>query len=87
MTKFETYHETLFSAIDEVKTYCAKAKADCYWPDFDNHFAVGFCLYGGQSARASFPLVALRGRATKNGLHINLYRLESGRYELNVYIA
>lgn len=39
----------------------------------------------GETLSLSFPLISLKGRATRKHLQISIYRLESGKYELTTY--
>jgi len=40
----------------------------------------------GQSVSRSFELLTFKGKATRKGAHVSLYRMESGRYELTAYV-
>lgn len=91
MTTIETYHETLAAALDAVERWAGENRAvinvGFAAPDaWKERFSVGYCIYAGCSARESFELLSYKGKETRKWLHINLYRLESGLYELNCYI-
>lgn len=82
---YETYHDTLSSALDEVEKY-VKAKGfefvdESYSPDITN----GGVSYG-QTARATRE-IHKEGRKKNDVVIINIYRMESGRYELTAYTS
>lgn len=52
--------------------------------DFDN-FLFGSIPYG-QTQRFGFEINSIKGRKTRKYLHLVLYRMESGNYELIYYI-
>lgn len=82
---YETYHDTLSSALDEVEKY-VKAKGfefvdESYSPDITN----GGVSYG-QTARATRE-IHKEGRKKNDVVIINIYRMDSGRYELTAYTS
>jgi hypothetical protein len=95
MVKVENYFETFAEAIDACQIVLDNANAvpvnsgpfcplDELWPALI--FALGPVSYG-QTIRACIPLATVRGKQTRSVLQVNIYRLESGRYELNAYAA
>ena len=40
----------------------------------------------GQTVSRSFELLSFKGKPTRKGAHVSLYRMESGRYELTCYV-
>lgn len=80
------YHETLGEAIEEGYQ---KASALALW-SFDAHLKDDLKrvsetfqpMHRNQTQRHNFQLSRSRAWA-----HISIYRLESGRYELNVYVS
>lgn len=81
--KYETYHETFHSVIESLTE--AVAKAGIISEEFANRMYTGGINYGG-NASFSFSIDSLKGRNTRKGLHFQVWRLESGRYELNAYV-
>ncbi len=82
----EVYFDTLSAALDGVR---AKVSANNYQiANADNHFfhfSIGGVSYG-ETKKGSFDLVQ-NGKETKKKIHVQIYRMDSGRYELNCYIA
>ena len=80
--KYEIYHETLGSAVQEVQRFMDKKKIEC--EEIINHFweAVGY----EETVNASFEIDSIKGKNTQKGLHMNFYRFPSGRYELSIYV-
>ena len=81
----EDYHSTLSGAVDEIVYRLLRQGAVPADPNWRDTFS-SLPLYRAQSHRTSFELASLRGKLTKKFFHVNLYRLDSGRYELNTYI-
>lgn len=77
------YHETLSSALDYAVT---KANERGYEVDQNDvfDFGVGGIPYG-TTKRGMFDLTA-NGIPQKKKLNVQLYRMDSGKYELNFYI-
>jgi hypothetical protein len=78
---FEIYHKTLSSCFDEIRNYVIKRGYDpiefeLYEPQ---HVAYG------QTQRYNKELT-VNGKLQRKGLHIQIYRMDSGNYELNMYI-
>lgn len=81
--KFQVYHETLASALAEVETWAKENgytfTSNSYFPDV----TVGGVKYG-ETKR--FTREVKKDGAKKEGhLAIQIYRMDSGRYELNLY--
>ena len=81
-SKFKIYHETLSEALDEAERYIEANgyyfAEDRYFPDVTN----GGIRYG-ETKSISRELDGKR----KNTLLAQIYRMDSGRYELNMYFA
>jgi len=79
---FEIYHNTLSEALSEVEEFLSKKG---YGIDDEQlfQFGVGGIPYG-QTKRKSFELNR-NGEPAKNLLHVQIYRMDSGKYELNMY--
>lgn len=82
----DTYFDTLSQALNKVleKTTQRGFEIEDQEREFFL-FGVGGISYGATKT-ASFNLLK-DGKPTKKKLHIQIYRMESGRYELNQYIA
>ncbi len=82
----DTYFDTLSQALQKVEE---RAKKDGFEiVDQEREFflfGVGGVKYG-DTKRGRFDLEK-EGKLSKKKLHVQIYRMESGRYELNQYIA
>ncbi len=85
---YTLYHSTLRAAIKEVEDYLAidnlQIDPEIYWFTFANKPAPEPGIYN----RYDPPLVRLGGKH-RNGqfVHIQVYGMESGNYELNFYTS
>lgn len=77
---YEIYHETLSSVLEEVEKY---AKSQVY--KIGEYFPLINHINYGQTAKTKLSL--LRGDQEVNSLNIQIYRMDSGRYELNCYFS
>lgn len=83
---FELYFETLTQALEEVENYVKKNGYEIEDQEREFFlFGIGGIEYG-KTKKGSFYLNK-NGEPVKKKLHIQIYRMESGRYELNQYIA
>jgi len=85
--KLENFHETLSSALNNALAYHAAegvkmSEAEEY--NLREKFAFDGVKYE-QTKQASGPIESIKGKATKKWLHISIYRMSSGRYELTTY--
>jgi hypothetical protein len=87
----KVYFETLSSALDEIRR---KASTLGYTLDEDEvftHFGTGGISYGvTKSANIPLlkdgkPILGKSGKPLNRYLSVQIYRMDSGRYELNVY--
>jgi hypothetical protein len=79
---YETYHKTLSSTLDEVREYVLKRGFD------DVEFSmndVQHVAYG-HTERFSKELNK-NGKLLRQTINVQIYRMDSGTYELNMYIA
>lgn len=94
MVKIETYFETLSDAIDacqlvldDAQAVPVESGASCpagdHWAE---QLACNPVNYG-QTLQKNFALLTVRGRSTRRAFHVNIYRMDSGRYELNAYVS
>jgi len=81
----DVYFNTLAGALDAVEHFAfnAKAELDQNWRA---RFDFNYCIYSGCTARETIEIISLRGKCTNKALHLSLYRMDSGRYELTSYI-
>lgn len=79
---FEVYHESLSEALGEVERFLAIKGYEANEGDLFQ-FGTGGISYG-QTKSYSFELT-INGEPAKNMLHVQIYRMDSGKYELNMY--
>jgi len=82
MKDYEIYHKTLNSAISQIEKY---AMARGYDPIEFGMFDVQHVAYG-ETKRIRMPLT-INGAPTKKMINAQIYRMDSGTYELNMYIG
>lgn len=82
----DTYFDTLSQALDKVLEKTTKDGYEIVDQEREFFlFGIGGIKYG-ETKRASFELIK-NDKPSKKKLHIQIYRMESGRYELNQYIS
>jgi hypothetical protein len=79
---YETYHKTLSSALDNVKNYVIRRGFDPIEFDINDVQHVAY----GHTERFNKELTK-NGKPLKNSMNVQIYRMDSGTYELNMYIA
>jgi hypothetical protein len=83
--EYETYHETLASVLDEAEEYITKKgykfTEDRYYPDVTS----GGIPYG-VTQRITRDVEEIGGKKRQNTLLLSIHRLDSGRYELVMYL-
>jgi hypothetical protein len=86
MTTLQPFHETLGAAVSAAFDYL-EARRAAFDPALrlDNPFTFGGVAYG-TSKDAHFELVSFKGKPTRKFGHINVWRSETGRYEVNAYV-
>ena len=79
----DTYFDTQSAALNFVENEMQKKEIQIQYPDsiWTEHVAYG------TSVRYNIPLKNRTGNDMKKWLHITLYRMESGRYELTWYLT
>lgn len=80
------YFETLGAAVRQFLANLADKGAVLAKDESEVASAFDGGVSYGQTVSRSFELVSLKGKATKKGAHVSLYRMESGRYELTDYV-
>jgi hypothetical protein len=87
----DTYFETLSSALDHVRDEVGKMGYTLDEDDVMFKLGTGGVSYG-ETKSATIPLlkdgqpiVGKRGKDLNRGVHISLYRMPSGKYELTWY--
>lgn len=79
---YEIYHKTLNSAISQIEKY---AMARGFDPIEFGMFDVQHVGYG-ETKRINMPLT-INGAPTKKMINAQIYRMDNGTYELNMYIG
>ena len=79
---YETYHKTLSNALDEVRLYVVKRGFDEIEFNMNDVQHVGY----GHTERLHKELTK-NGKLLRQSINIQIYRMDSGNYELNMYIA
>jgi hypothetical protein len=78
---YETYHETLSSALDAIRNYSMNRGYD----EFE--FGMGDVQHVGYGNTERFTKeLTKNGKPQRKALHVQIYRMDSGNYELNMYI-
>jgi hypothetical protein len=78
---YEVYHKTLASCFDEAENYVIKRGYDPIEFELSDPQHVAY----GQTQRYNKELT-VNGKLQRKGFHIQVYRMDSGNYELNMYI-
>jgi len=79
---YETYHKTLSSTLDEVRTYVVNRGFD------DVEFTLNDVQHVAYGHTERFHKeLTKNGKPVKNTINVQIYRMDSGTYELNMYIA
>ena len=78
---FETYHKTLASCFNEAEVYVTKRGYDPIQFELSDPQHVAY----GQTQRYNKELT-VDGKLQRKELHIQIYRMDSGTYELNMYV-
>ena len=81
----EIYHETAGSAMREAQKTADEARAVFTDERPDTEMISGGVSYG-QTRDFHFQLNSYKGKGTRKWFHVSLYRMDSGRYELNCYV-
>lgn len=82
----ETYFPTLSEALDQVNKKAVSKGYDEINPDEFFQFGMGGISYG-ETKRKSFSLTKNSIPVSKRMMHVAIYRMDSGTYELTCYIA
>jgi hypothetical protein len=79
---FEVYHKTLASALDEIERY---AQVRGYDPIEFGPFDTEHISYG-TTKKITLEL-SIDGKPQRKRMHVQIYRMDSGNYELNMYVG
>ena len=79
---YAIYHKTLSSALDEVKNYAVRRGYDEINFEMND---VQHVRYG--DTEKFYKNLTKDGKPQRNTLNVQIYRMDSGNYELNMYIA
>lgn len=82
MANLATYHETLHSAKEEAR----KLVPTGYTLDEDDYFHLQHVHYG-TTGRVHARMITPKGNEASRWLHVSIYRMDSGRYELTAYLG
>jgi len=83
----ENYFDTLSQALDAAKLNAEACRAEIAGADWETLMLTFGPVSYGQTVTRLYSLAFLKGKSTRKGLNITIYRMESGRYELTTYIA
>lgn len=75
-------HDTTWAVWEAVKCDLARSRSESQ--EFKEFVHTGG-IYRGETKSFHFELERYKGKPTGKFLHVSIYRLESGRYELNCY--
>jgi hypothetical protein len=78
----DTYFETQHEALDYSHQMAISRRYDPQYPD---HLWTEHVSYG-TNVKYCIPLLTHRGNPARKHLHISLYRMDSGRYELTTWL-
>lgn len=77
------YHKILSACLDEVAKRLDADRVELVDREWRSNFE---SIPYGESLNWYFAIETLKGKPTRKFFHVNIYRLDSGRYELNTYI-
>lgn len=81
---YEIYNKSLHQCLDQVSQYCKRNEiVSSEYEENEWWQPVGY----GETSRHSFNIDSIKGKNTKKALSFQIFRLESGNYELNLYHA
>ena len=78
----DTYFETQQSALDHSHRM---ATSRGYEPQYPDYLWTEHVSYG-TNVKYCIPMLTSRGNPARKHLHISLYRMDSGRYELTTWL-
>lgn len=84
MKNSEIYHSTLSAALEQATRYATSKGYEVSEDSMFRTFGTGGVAYG-DTKRGSVELLK-EGKEQKKMLHISIYRMDSGTYELTDYI-
>lgn len=80
----ENYYETLAGAVDAIVARAAEDQCELAKPSEIWDLCRDPLSYG-DTRRADFQLLTRKGKKTRSYYHAQIWRLDSGRYEINTY--
>ncbi len=84
--KYETYHETLGKAVQHVIDTLNSNEIVLAEPErISEPFQFDGIPYAG-TKESHAEIATIKGKNTKKYAHVSIYRMDSGRYELTLYI-
>jgi hypothetical protein len=81
----QIYFETLAETIEGIKTRLFADRIELTNPAEIGCVFAGHLNYGNDRS-GNFEIASLRGKSTKKWFHAQIYRMDSGRYELTTYV-
>jgi hypothetical protein len=78
------YFDTLWEAWDSLSTFVTDSGIES--EEFDGYLHAGGLAYGETSSHW-FRIESINGKPARKGLAVQIYRRDSGRYELNMYVS
>lgn len=87
--KYSTHHETLGHAVSEINTTLRDSRNEVELVNYDaftEAFQFDDVSYG-KTREAHAEIKTIHGKSTRKYAHAAIYRMDSGRYELTLYIA
>lgn len=82
---YETYHETLWNVTDEISKY-VKKKGYAFRDDPFLTISTGGVSYGNTKKGTDEVYLVKNGKSKGRYVFYSVYRMDSGRYELTMYI-
>jgi hypothetical protein len=83
LSDYETKHETFHSVVGEITDYLERNGVVS--DEFSNHMFTGGIGYG-ENTGYTFEIDSVKGKNTRKGLQVQVYRGDNGIYELNMYV-
>lgn len=83
--KYETFHETLGATVRHAIDSLIAGGVVLANDAIENAFMFGGVPYG-HTKEAHGEIATIKGKGTRKWAHVSIYRMDSGRYELTLYV-
>ena len=83
--KYATYHETLGATVTTALTCLTNHEVVIEESEISGPFMYDGLAYE-RTKEAHTQILSLKGKPTKKWVHVTIYRMSSGRYELTMYL-